>query len=328
MRVKMKRRKITACLRSGEKVAVPAWELDGGTDGPRLMLLAAQHGNEVQGSEAIRQFVDIAAHGALNGKVFAVPFANLPAIRERRPHIRMKPEQAYGDDRGHNMNRTWPGNPRGNDTARLSHAIYQSFGDEATHCFDFHCWERHAAPALLIREAPNLRELAQKIAHRFVRVSKPNNITVSGYFCSTGRVGLTYEFSGQYVINHQQIKLGLRVLMNYAKLIGLLPGRLQKGFDPVLFSDETDEMDVLAPRSGLFVAEELRTCDYVSKGTVLGRILSDMTLKCDEVLAPRAGYLRAFGASRPKCDVAMPGHHPYVTKGERLATIVWQKKRS
>ena len=37
------------------------------------------------------------------------------------------------------------------------------------------------------------------------------------------------------------------------------------------------------------------------------------------------GYLKGLGATRDNCDVAMPGHHPYVVKGERVAAIVWRK---
>jgi predicted deacylase len=320
-------RHLTATLRSGEEVSIPTWVLDSGKPGPCLLLTAAQHGNEVQGSEVIRRFVDLASRKKLRGKVLAVPFANLPAVRARRPHIRMKPERPYGDDRGHNMNRTWPGKKTGNDTARVSYAAYQAFGDEATHVFDFHCWEKHAAPAVLIRDTPGLRDLAAKLGHRFVHVSAPNNITIGGYFCSTGRVGVTYEFSGQYIVVEDQVKRGLRLLTNFAKAIGILGGALQKGDDPVLFSDRMKTVDVTAPMSGLFVECGLSTCEPVEKGALLGRILSDVDLDCQEIRSPADGYLRAYGASRANCDVALPGHHPYVTEGERLATIAWPAER-
>ena len=64
---------------------------------------------------------------------------------------------------------------------------------------------------------------------------------------------------------------------------------------------------------------------HVGKGDRLGHILSDVSLKTQEVYSPRAGYLKAYGASRPNCDVSITGHHPYVTKGERLATLVSPK---
>jgi len=259
------------------------------------------------------------------GKVFAVPMVNLPAFHDRRPHIRMKAEQPYGDDRGHNMNRWWPGKRSGNDTARIPYAIYQAFGDEATHALDFHCWEKHGAPAVLVRDVPGVRSLAAKLGHRFVDIRPPNDHTLGGYFCATGRVGVTYEFSGQYVVVEEQVKRGLRLVTNMAKAIGIVSGAPAKGDQPILYSDQCDRTDVLAPSSGLFVECGRKTCEPVKKGDRLGHILSDTNLKTTEIHAPVSGYLRAYGASRKNCDVAMPGHHPYVTKGERLATVMFRK---
>ena len=306
---------------------IPAWILDSRKPGPCFLVLAAQHGNEVQGSETIRRFVEIASKSLAAGRVIAVPFANLPAVRERRPHIHMKPEQPYADSRGHNMNHTWPGRRSGNDTARVSYAIHRAFGDEATHVLDLHCWEKHNAAAVLIRDTPYLRDLARKLGHRFVNIRPPSNATLGGRFCSTGRIGVCYEFSGQYVVNERQVQRGLRLIVNMAKAIGMLRGRLLQGDDPVLFSDETVTSDVCAPCSGLFVAEPLEICQPVKRGQVLGHVLSDANLACRTVAAPVAGFLRVHGASRPNCDVAMPGHHPYVSKGERVATIERRRKR-
>jgi len=326
MAAKLTVRKIRATLRSGTRVTIPTWQLDSGEAGPCLLLTAAQHGNEVQGSETIRRFLEVAAKRLKAGRVVAVPFVNLPAVRDRRPHIEMGPEQAYGDARGHNMNRTWPGRRDGNDTERVSYAVYRAFGREATHVFDLHCWEKHAAPAVLIRQAPGLRELAAKLGHRFVRVCGPADHTISGHFCATGRVGVTYEFAGQYVVDERQVQRGLRVVTNYAKLIGLLPGRVAKGDDPVVFSDQADTATVEAPCSGLFVEAGLELCGEVRKGEVLGHIVSDADLATHVVKAPVDGYLRAYGAGRPHCDVALPASHPYMSKGDRLTVIATPRK--
>ena len=323
MAAKVTVRRIRATLRSGKRVAIPAWMLDSGKAGPCFMLTAAQHGNEVQGIEAIRRFVELAAKQMAAGRVVAVPFANPPAVRDRRPHIRMRPEQPYADDRGHNMNRTWPGRRTGNDTARVSYAVYRAFGDAATHVLDFHCWEKHGAPAVLIRDIPALRELARKLGHRFVQVRPPSSHTLGGLFCATGRVGVTYEFAGQYLVDEKQVRQGLRVVVNMAKAIGILPGRLLKGDAPVLFSDETGDLTVAAPCTGLFVEAGLELCQPVKKGQTLGHVLSDADLACRPITAPASGYLGAYGAARPHCDVALPAQHPYVSKGDRLARIVW-----
>jgi len=315
---------IQAKLRSGDVVTIPAWILSSPQPGPQLLLTAAQHGNEVQGTEAIRRFMDIARTDLRRGAVFAVPMVNLPAIRDRRPHIRMKPEQPYGDDRGHNMNRWWPGRRNGNATARIPYAIYRAFGKKATHALDLHCWEKHNAPAVLVRDVPAMRQLAGKLGHRFVDIRPPADFTLGGHFCATGRVGVTYEFAGQYAVIEEQVQRGLRMMLNYAKAIGLLPGRREQGDTPVLFSDECDSLDVSAPCTGLFAEAGLRLCDPVKKGALLGHILSDIDLSCHRVHAPVDGYIRKYGASRKNCDVALPGQHPYVTEGEIVAKIMFR----
>jgi len=324
---KPKLRRVKAKLRQGS-VTVPAWILDSGRPGECMLLTAAQHGNEVQGSEAIRRFVETYGPKISHGRLIAVPFTNLPAVRERRPHIRMGPEQSYGDARGHNMNRTWPGRASGNDTARVSHAIYEAFGDEATCALDLHTWERCVAPAVLIRDLPDVRKIARGLGHRFVGVGPldSKSSTIAAHFCRTGRLGVTYEFSGQYAVTDEQVRTGLRVVVNFAKQVGLLRGALLKATGPVLFSDECRTAAAKAPATGLFVEEApLAPLARVKKGQLLGRVISDRDLSVREVRSPAAGYLRHYGAMRPDADVALKDLHPYVEKGERVAVVQWKK---
>ncbi len=316
-------RTTTAHLRRGKTVTIPAWIADSGRKGPCLLATAAQHGNELQGIETIRRFVELARRKWFCGRIIAIPFGNLPAIRHRRPHISLGPEQMYADDRGHNMNRTWPGKKNGNDTERVSYAIYRAFGEEATHALDLHTWEGSFAPGVLIADTPELREIAAKLGCRFVHPSFGKTCTLSGHFCATGRTGITYEFCRQYEVDEEQVRYGLRVVTNYAKVIGLMKGRLEKGDVPVVFSDRHTAFPVHVPRGGLFVKADLRLGQRIKKGAVLGHILSDKDLSCREVCSPGGGYLRQHGVARPDCDVALPGRHPYVEKGEKIASV-WE----
>jgi predicted deacylase len=318
---RLRTRRIVATLRSGEQVHIPAWVVDSRQKGPHLLLTAAQHGNELQGIEAIRRFAGLARVKGFCGKIFAVPFGNLSAIRQRRPHVNMRPEQMYADDRGHNMNRTWPGRNGGNDTARLSYAVYRAFGDAATHVLDLHTWEGSFAPGVLIADGAELRAMAARLGTRFVHASFRKARTLSGHFCATGRVGITYEFAGQYEVDEQQVTHGLKIMTNFAKLIGLMKGPLQKGDTPVVFNDRKKAFTVRAPCSGLFVQAGLSLRQPVRRRMLLGRILSDKDLKCREVRAPANGYLRQLGVCRPNCDVALPGRHPYVEEGETIVSI-------
>jgi hypothetical protein len=185
---------------------------------------------------------------------------------------------------------------------------------------------------VLIRDVPGIRELAGQLGHRFVRVSKPSGPipstgghTLGGYFCETGRVGVTYEFSGQYTILEDEVRRGLRVVANMAQCIGLLPGRPAQGDTPVLFSDECESVTVASPCSGVFVKAGIQMYEAVEQEALLGHVLADKDLECREVRAPVGGYVRGLGACRPHCDVSMTGHHPYVAKGETVATLQYRK---
>lgn len=315
-------RRTAAKLKAGRSVPIRAWDIDTGRPGPRLLLTAAQHGNEIQGSEAIRRFVDQYGPKLKAGKVTAIPFANPVALHDRRPHVNMRPEQPYAKHPNLNMNRTWPGRENGNDSERMAYAIYQAFGACATHVFDLHCWAKFTAPALLIRDRADLRGLAKGMGHRFVLIRAPFSPTVSGRFCASGRVGITYEFSGQYLTDERQIAHGLRLIVNLAKQIGMLGGPLLKGHSPVLFDDQTDKVTVKAPRDGLYVAADRGLCAPVSKGDLLGRLLSDKDLTTLDIVAPVSGYLYEHGAKRADCDVSLACQHPYARRGEDLAAIV------
>ncbi len=324
-------RSIAAHLAEAGAVEVPYWEVAAGEDGPCLLVTAAQHGNEVQGSEAIRRLVSIAGEALVCGRILAVPFCNLPAVRRRRPHLSSGPERPYGDDAGHNMNRTWPGSADGNDTERLSHAIYAALGARATHCLDIHCWEKHSAPAALPRkDRPRSLELARVCALPFA-IPQPGRggtetepktpCTIGAYFNDSGRAALTIELSGQYVVVEKEVRRGLRCALNLGRLLGMLPGDPEGLDERMVWLDQATLTEVRAPVTGLFVGAGLEPGDWVAEGQTLGHILSDTDLSTVTIPAPAGGRLRHFGCSRAHADVALPGHHPYASEGDLLATV-------
>jgi uncharacterized protein len=87
--------------------------VESGRDGPSLLLIAAQHGNEVQGAEVARRFREICSRQLVSGSVWLIPMANLLAVHKKRHSIDLGPEQpiSVACDEGYNMNLIWPGKP-------------------------------------------------------------------------------------------------------------------------------------------------------------------------------------------------------------------------
>ncbi len=321
--------KITIKRSFFKKLSLPVWTIDSGKPGPILLVTAAQHGNEVQGAVAIYRFINEYSPSVTVGKVIAVPFCNIPAVRQHRPHLNMRCGQPYGDDRGHNMNRNWGGDEKKNSTGRIAIAIYETCGKEATHVLDLHCWQKHNSPAILLHGVPKHRELAEKLGVQFIEMRPISEKTLAGKFCTDGRIGITYEAAGQYDIDDEQVELALNVIRNMAYEIGISGvgegecGRKPETGSqrPVIFSDKSTVQEIVAPVAGLFIPEALKLGQAVVEDQVLGVILSDTDLESVVIRAPVAGYLKRFGVSRSDCDVDMGAFHPYVSRRDLLAVI-------
>ena len=292
-----------------------------------------QRAIEVQGSEAMRRFVPIAARKLKKGSISIVPFCNKPALWKRRPHISTTPERPYGDDAGHNMNRTWPGKADGNDTERLSAAIYTALGEQATHNVDIHCWERFTAAASLPRKDKLASmDLAEVCAIPFAaprgagaNVGK-TPATIGSIFNDSGRPSLTFELSGQYIVYEREARWGLRAVMNIVKFLGMMAGRPEPPERPIVWLDKADQVKVLAPSNGLFVrAAGMLTADPVQEGQVIGTLFSDDDLSTTEIKAPVSGFLYSYDCSRANSDVSLAAQHPYASQGDRLAVIAKPK---
>ncbi len=303
---------------------IPGWLADSGRPGPVFVLTAAQHGNEVQGSEAIRRLIEFSRERLVSGKIIGVPFTNLAAVRCRRPHVNMGPEQPYAENRGHDMNKIWPGSKSGNDTSRAAFSVYERFIRGATHVMDIHCWESSRAPALIIRDTRFLRELAVKMAPRFV-ILRPPHLKESLsrlHLCGGAPVGVGYECSGQYAFAEEEVNECFRAAFNMAVAIGAMKGPLKKGHTPVILNEDVSKnVFVKAPHSGLYVKKELAPGAAVKKGNGLGILISDRTLETRVISAPADGFLRMHGIQRPDIDVSLSAQHPYATRGETLAVI-------
>lgn len=322
---------VTATRQDGGEVRVPYWHVQSGQPGEVLTVMAAQHGNEVQGCEVVRVFREVCRRDLVRGEVFLLPFANLPAVRHRRSHTTLAGEQLYEDDRGENMNLTWPGDPAGNDTQRLSYALHQAIISRCDHVLDLHSWSRFMATCALVRsECANARAMADAAQIRFtmrrpaLTGNRPAPVTVP--FNNDGRGALCIELAPQWIIREKEVTQGIRATTNIAKLFGLMEGELERIEGPLVIFGEDDREarthTLRAPRSGLFVENGLETSDYVEAGQKLGHLLCDDSLETLDVIAPVSGYLWLYGCHRKACDVQLPAMHPYADEGDVLAAVM------
>ena len=106
---RVERKSVNVRLVSGERYQVPYWQIHSGRTGPRLLVTAALHGNELQGPEILRRWLRLAGKELARGSCVLIPFANPEAVRRRHPHIDFEHNHYYGNDSRNNVNCSWPG---------------------------------------------------------------------------------------------------------------------------------------------------------------------------------------------------------------------------
>jgi predicted deacylase len=104
----------------GTPISVTVRAISGSRDGPRLVLLGAQHGDEYSGMEIINRLMDSLDPGDLSGEVVAVPVSNPLAFNTAG---RVTPPSIGYENL--NLNRVWPGNPKGLLMERVAAALWE-----------------------------------------------------------------------------------------------------------------------------------------------------------------------------------------------------------
>jgi predicted deacylase len=114
-------------------VNIPVTVIRGREDGPVLFLVAAIHGDELNGVEIIRQVLQLLKPRELEGTVLAVPVVNV---------FGFVTANRYLPDR-RDLNRSFPGSPTGSLTAQLANLFMTEIVDRCDYGLDFHTGSDH-----------------------------------------------------------------------------------------------------------------------------------------------------------------------------------------
>lgn len=119
-------------LADGTPVALPVAVFHGARPGPTLYIQAGLHGDEMTGIEICRRAISEIDPKKLAGTVVAVPLANIPAhLGRTRGFLH---EERWLID----VNRIFPGNPKGLMSERLAHVLLHEFAAAADVALDLH----------------------------------------------------------------------------------------------------------------------------------------------------------------------------------------------
>lgn len=108
---------------------IPMIVLEGNHPGPTLLIDAATHGDEQEGTEAIIQIAKELEHGDFAGTVVCIPVINVESFT-------FISRTSISD--GMNLNRVYPGDPAKGFTERLAHTYVERVMKNADYAITFH----------------------------------------------------------------------------------------------------------------------------------------------------------------------------------------------
>jgi predicted deacylase len=257
-------------------VEIPIYSIRNGA-GPTVLLTGGVHGDEYEGPIALSRLARTLEPGAIQGQVIIMPAVNIPAVRADK---RLSPV----DDL--DMNRCFPGDPRGSFTRMLAHFMDSVILPRADVSLDMHTAGHSADSALSTNmhylADPAMREKTMAAAAAF---GAPYNVVFSGVdegatFTSCverrGILSLGTELGGWGRVNIEGVRIGRRGVENLLRHLGVLEGEpetAQRDGSPgtrhMMVRDP--RAYTFAPRDGLFEPTH-NVAETVEAGEVAGWI--------------------------------------------------------
>lgn len=178
------------------QVKVPVVRLRNG-DGPGLLLMAGNHGDEYEGEITLSRLSRLLKPEMIRGSLTIVPFANAPAVMAAK---RCSPLD------GGNLNRAFPGDNAGTPTQRIAHFLEHTLFPAHDVVFDIHAGGtsmEHLGCALIERMADPDRHAraielmtAMGLPFGFVAENGADAPTSMAAAARAGAIGLSGEFGG------------------------------------------------------------------------------------------------------------------------------------
>lgn len=284
-----------AALPGGSTLSITALVLKGARPGPRLTIVAGQHGNELPPLKVVQQLLTRLRAEEVAGTVTIIPVANPLALAtySRGTYV----DGVYGD--GGNLNRLWPGRPGGFITGRIADAIWNEFILGSDYVIDMH----DGTPTLSLyytyvnksaRQPAESRanELARSFGMELLVELPPTPGSLSTTCIEADIPAITCEignFSGLELDDgtrtppRDAIDVGVGGVENVMREVGMLEGHPYSPVAQLLVGAET----AIGPNEGGLLESTVGWQDIgrrVVKGAVLGQIVHPSTFEILDTL--------------------------------------------
>jgi Predicted deacylase len=280
-------------LPDSTEIKIPLIVIHGANKGPKLMISSTIHGTEITGADVIRKLVKILKPENMNGTVICLPVLNPLAFHMS---VMNTPQDQY------NMNRVFPGDPKGLTSFRIANIIYERAIKNSDYIIDFHANPFPAIPFSIVRlNGSETDEKVLNMAKAFgittIRLKVSNEShrtgTIIDAAISLKKPALTIEALYWRRIDTASSNACLKGVLNVMKLLGMIEGKIERQEGIPIIEGELSRIEITANKGG-FVDLKFEAGDEVKKGDIIAEIWNPYGEIIEKIESPLDGYILAY----------------------------------
>lgn len=269
-----------ARLPSGTPITLPVHVIRSKSEGPTVLLSGGMHGDEVNGIEIVRRYLNQDLKGKLKcGSIVAMPIINVYGFINFARYV---PD-------GKDVNRSFPGNKEGSLASLVANVLTTEILPQIDFGLDFHTGgaSRTNYPQMRYETGD---ALAEEIADAFAAPFTLNSRVIEGSFRETaktlGKTVVVFEGGETLRIDPKTVDEGLKGIGRVLHHFKMLDKKV-KSKKTLFFSDSHW---VRAEVSGLF-RHKKESGNKVKEGQTIGYISSPTNDYSVKVKSPYNGYI-------------------------------------
>jgi predicted deacylase len=289
------------------EMKVPIEVIHGEIEGPTLFVCAAIHGDEINGVEVIRRLNLHSSLRHIKGTLLLIPIVNVFGFNS---------QTRYMPDR-RDLNRSFPGSPKGSLTSQLANLFMEEVVTLCTHGIDLHTAGCHRTNLPQIRaniDSDEIRELASSFGAPLILDSATRDGSLRQAGTEKGIPILLFEGGTALRYNQHVIRIALSGILSTMESLGMIKKKLRK--------KKSKEKDVYIAKSNHWIRapvsgsvwRKTHLGNKVKKGDIIGIISDPFGKDNQNIVASHSGIIIGYRI------------YPLVNKGDAVFNVATFKE--
>ncbi|NDV61439.1 succinylglutamate desuccinylase/aspartoacylase family protein [Puniceicoccales bacterium CK1056] len=278
--------------------------------GPVVFVTAALHGDEINGTGAVRQLIQDEAFQLTRGSVIMIPVLNILAFDR---HSRYLPDRR-------DLNRSFPGSEGGSLAGRMAHLIFDEIVARSDYGIDIHTASIRRTNYPNVRgdlSRQQVRQLAEAFGAEIIINGKGPEKALRREACRAGCPTIIMEGGEVWKVEPGIVESATRGIRNVLRHLEMLDGEIQKPIYQVII----EKSKWIRAEKGGFLQFHVQPGELIEKDqplatntTLLGDKRNTLHAPFDAVVIGMTS-LPAVSPGEPICNLGM------VPEGTRLKDL-------